>query len=101
MDPVDEVLGWHRLDRRMLLVHPVREVVRFLPVLIGLLLFRRGSDGGGLWGLIGVAIPVGARPAALRHDELPAHVGPGRGAQRPAQQAGRLDTRWTGSAPST
>ena len=59
MDPVDEVLGWHRLDRRMLLVHPVREVVRFLPVLIGLLLFRRGSDGGGLWGLIGVAIPVG------------------------------------------
>ena len=46
MDPVDEVLGWHRLDRRMLLVHPVREVVRFLPVLIGFLLFSRGSDGG-------------------------------------------------------
>jgi putative membrane protein len=42
----------------MLLVHPVRELVRFLPVLIGLLLFNRGSDGG-LWGLLGVAIPVG------------------------------------------
>jgi putative membrane protein len=58
MDPVDQVLGWHRLDRRMLLVHPVREVVRFLPVLIGLLLFNRGTEGG-YWGLIGVAIPVG------------------------------------------
>ena len=42
----------------MLLVHPVREVVRFLPVLIGLLLFGRGSDGGP-WALVGVAIPVG------------------------------------------
>ena len=41
----------------MLLVHPVREVVRFLPVLIGLLLFGRGSDGGP-WALVGVAIPV-------------------------------------------
>jgi putative membrane protein len=58
MDPIDDVLGWHRLDRRMLLVHPVREVVRFLPVLIGLLLFNRGTEGG-YWGLIGVAIPVG------------------------------------------
>ncbi len=58
MDPVDQVLEWHRLDRRMLLVHPVREVVRFLPVLIGLLLFNRGTEGG-YWGLIGVAIPVG------------------------------------------
>ncbi len=58
MDQVDQVLEWHRLDRRMLLVHPVREVVRFLPVLIGLLLFNRGTEGG-YWGLIGVAIPVG------------------------------------------
>lgn len=57
MDPFDEALGWHRLDQRMLLVHPVRELVRFLPVLIGLLLFNRGSDGG-LWGLLGVGIPV-------------------------------------------
>ena len=26
--------GWQRLDPRMLLVHPIREVVRFLPVLV-------------------------------------------------------------------
>mgnify|MGYP006904091512 CR=1 FL=1 len=28
---------WQRLDPRMLLVHPVREVVKFLPVLLGVL----------------------------------------------------------------
>ena len=58
MEPVDQVLGWHHLDRRMLLVHPVREVVRFFPVLIGFVLFGRFSDGG-IWGLVGIAIPVG------------------------------------------
>ena len=57
MDAVDQVPGWHRLDRRMLLVHPVREVGRFLPVLIGFVLFGRFSDGG-IWGLVGIGIPV-------------------------------------------
>ena len=32
--------GWQRLDPRMLLVYPVKELIRFLPVLIGL------ADGG-------------------------------------------------------
>ncbi len=54
--PADPV-GWQRLDRRMLLVHPVREVGRFLPFVIGLLLFGRSSDGGP-WGLIAVGVPV-------------------------------------------
>jgi putative membrane protein len=49
---------WQRLDRRMLLVHPVRELVRFLPVLIGLVIFGSSSSDGGVWGLIGVGIPV-------------------------------------------
>ena len=31
---------WQRLDPRMLLVHPVREVIKFLPVIIGLYLAR-------------------------------------------------------------
>ena len=34
---------WQRLDPRMLLVHPIREVIRFLPVLI---VFAVGSDRG-------------------------------------------------------
>jgi putative membrane protein len=58
MATVDPVLDWHRLDRRMLLVHPVREVVRFLPAVIGLLLFGRSSDTGGIWGLVAVGVPV-------------------------------------------
>src|SRR4051794_39561212 len=59
MPPVETALGWHRLDRRMLLVHPVREVVRFLPAVIGLLLFGRSSESGGIWGLGGGGVPVG------------------------------------------
>jgi putative membrane protein len=48
---------WQRLDARMLLVHPVREVLRFLPVLLGL--FVAGSaSGGGPWQYLGVLVPV-------------------------------------------
>jgi putative membrane protein len=51
---------WQRLDRRMMLVQPVRELVRFLPVLVGLLLARTAADGGGdpRWQLLAVAVPV-------------------------------------------
>lgn len=58
MEPFDTVTGWRRLHRRMLLVHPVRELVRFLPAVLGLLLFGRSAENGGLWGLVGVGIPV-------------------------------------------
>ena len=50
---------WQRLDRRMLLVHPIRELLRFLPVLIGLFVFGRASGGTDVpWQLLGVAFPV-------------------------------------------
>ncbi|WP_205471243.1 PH domain-containing protein [Nocardioides sp. SYSU D00038] len=49
---------WQRLDPRMLLVHPIRELVRFLPVLLGLLV-AGGMSGSGSWHLVGVALPVG------------------------------------------
>lgn len=55
---LDVSLEWKRLDRRMLLVHPVKEVGRFLPALVVLLLFGRSSGAGGLWGLLGVAVPL-------------------------------------------
>jgi putative membrane protein len=58
MDPFESALGWKRLDPRMLLVHPVRDVVRFLPALVALLIFGRGSDSGGWWGLVAVGVPV-------------------------------------------
>ncbi|MGH3362848.1 MAG: PH domain-containing protein, partial [Nocardioides sp.] len=50
---------WQRLDRRMLLIHPIRELLRFLPVLLGL--FVAGTASGGVdarWQLLGVAVPV-------------------------------------------
>jgi putative membrane protein len=40
---------WQRLDPMMLLVHPIREVLRFLPALIGLLLAGSASGGGQWW----------------------------------------------------
>ncbi len=50
---------WQRLDPRMLLVHPIRELLRFLPVLLGL--FVAGTASGGVdvrWQLLGVTVPV-------------------------------------------
>lgn len=51
---------WQRLDPRMLLVYPVRELVRFLPVLLGLFVAGTASGGAGeWWNVVGVLIPVG------------------------------------------
>lgn len=48
---------WQRLDRRMLLVHPIREVVRFLPALV--VLFLAGTASGrDSWQYLGVLVPV-------------------------------------------
>jgi putative membrane protein len=56
--PIPQDVQWRRLDPRMLLVHPVNELLKFLPVLIGF--FVLGSSGGGeLWQTVGVAIPIG------------------------------------------
>lgn len=49
---------WQRLDPRMLLVHPITELVKFLPVLVGLLV-AGGASGTGPWALLGVGFPVG------------------------------------------
>ena len=50
---------WRRLSLRMLVVHPVRELLRLLPVLVGVLFAGRSSGQGGRWGLLGVAVAVG------------------------------------------
>ncbi|GAB3770804.1 putative membrane protein [Nocardioides ginsengisegetis] len=51
---------WQRLDPRMLLVHPIRELVRFLPVLIGIFVAGTAAGGGDApWHLVGVGVPVG------------------------------------------
>ena len=50
---------WQRLDPLMLLVHPIRELLRFLPVLLGLLI--AGSRSGGnewWWNVLGIGVPI-------------------------------------------
>jgi len=42
----------------MLLVHPVREVIRFLPVLIGLFVAGTASGGTDYWQYLGVLVPI-------------------------------------------
>ncbi|HTY73841.1 MAG TPA: PH domain-containing protein [Actinomycetes bacterium] len=48
--------GWRRLDSRMLLVQPVTELARALPVLIPLVLFGTRNGGGAPWGLLATAV---------------------------------------------
>ena len=48
---------WQRLDPRMLLVHPIRELLRYLPVIVVVVLGSTAA-GGEQWQLIGVGIPV-------------------------------------------
>jgi putative membrane protein len=52
-------VAWRRLDLRMLLVHPVNEVIRFLPVIVGIFVLGSSSDDdGGPWHYLGVVIPI-------------------------------------------
>jgi putative membrane protein len=47
--------GWQRLSPRMLLVHPVQELVRALPALVGVLIAGTVNGGNGPWWSLGVA----------------------------------------------
>jgi len=50
---------WRRLSPRMLLIHPVQEVVRMAPALLGLLIAGSSSGNPGMvWSLCGVAAVV-------------------------------------------
>jgi putative membrane protein len=54
--PPDEA-EWQRLDPRMLLVHPVREVIRFLPALVAIV-FAGAAAGGQAWQVMGIVVPI-------------------------------------------
>ncbi|MDO9494899.1 MAG: PH domain-containing protein, partial [Nocardioides sp.] len=57
--PVDPQLSeWQRLDPRMLLVHPVKEITRFLVPLVAVFIAGRASGGGAPWELLGVLFPI-------------------------------------------
>jgi putative membrane protein len=57
LDESQETAQWQRLDPRMLLVHPVREVIRFLPALIAIV-FAGQAAGGQAWQAFGIVIPI-------------------------------------------
>ncbi|WP_431956673.1 PH domain-containing protein [Nocardia lijiangensis] len=59
-EPLDADTGppWARLDQRMLLVHPITEVVRFIPVLIGSVILGT-SSGNPAWSIIPLVLIVG------------------------------------------
>jgi putative membrane protein len=50
--------GWRRLDKRMLLIHPVQTLVRALPALLAIFLVRSGSSDSDRWELIALPIIV-------------------------------------------
>jgi putative membrane protein len=55
--PAEQAAPWRRLSVRMLAVHPVRELLRAWPALIGALLAGRAS-GNAMWILGGVTVVV-------------------------------------------
>jgi putative membrane protein len=55
---VDAGEVWQRLSPRMLLVHPVHEVLRQIPLLIGSVVLG-SATGNPMWALFGLALVVG------------------------------------------
>ncbi|SUE17173.1 membrane-flanked domain-containing protein [Rhodococcus gordoniae] len=53
----DEQVPWSRLDRRMLLIHPIEEILRLLPVLAGSFVIGTTSGNPG-WGLAATGVLV-------------------------------------------
>ncbi|WP_227996549.1 PH domain-containing protein [Nocardia australiensis] len=49
---------WSRLDKRMLLVHPVNEVVKFIPALIAAIILGTSSGNHG-WSIIPLVLIIG------------------------------------------
>ena len=85
----------------MLLVHPVRELIRFLPVLIGVFVAGTASGSDGPWQLLGVGVPIAL--GLLRYVTTSFRITDGRielrrGLLEPARA---VHARSTGSAPST
>ncbi|MCU1643229.1 MAG: hypothetical protein JWN03_3504 [Nocardia sp.] len=54
---VPEAESWQRLDRRMLLVHPITELIRYIPVLLATLIAGARSDSP-VWSLGVVAVII-------------------------------------------
>lgn len=52
--PLPAAPEWRRLSPRMLLVHPVIELLRAAPALLGILYLSRNGGAGQIWSLVGL-----------------------------------------------
>jgi putative membrane protein len=52
--------GWRWLSPRSLVVRPVTDLIRLLPVLAGVLLFGSSRGSGGYWGMAFAGLAIGA-----------------------------------------
>ncbi|MET9020185.1 PH domain-containing protein [Actinopolymorpha sp. NPDC004070] len=80
-----DTAGWRRLSPRMLAVHPVQELVRSFPALLGALVAGTSSGHGPLWGLVGLVLVIGLgtlRWFTTTYRISPAHVQVRRGLLR-------------------
>ncbi|GAB3879282.1 PH domain-containing protein [Terrabacter terrigena] len=86
--------AWRRLDARMLLIHPLETLVRFLPALLAIFVARLGSDGDDRWEL--VALPAILAFGVLRWATTRYRIGDGqielrRGLMNKQTTTARLD----------
>jgi putative membrane protein len=51
--------AWRRLDRRMLLIHPIQEIPRALPALLAAFVAGNGSGRGLIWIAVALVITLG------------------------------------------
>ena len=84
--------AWRRLDRRMLLIHPIQEIPRALPALLAAFVAGNGSGQGPHLDRRRARHHARIRVLALVHDALPRDRGPRRGqlGPLPAPRARRL-----------
>lgn len=80
----EQAVQWRKLSPKMLAVHPVQEVVRLLPVLVGVLFLGREGHGP-TWSLIGLGLAIGyglVRWFTTTYQVTPCHVRVRRGLVR-------------------
>ena len=91
--------SWRRLSARMLLVHPVRELARYIPALVGLVVAGHSVGNGELWWLGPLGVVAVIALSVLRWATTRYRITPeaGAAAHRPAATQNRCYSSGSGS----